>query len=72
MDYKKLPKGFVDTLAPAASWEVGYLFTWSEPFNNWIQHNTRLTIKPGETGLQAAKREGITIDGNTLVRKLLW
>jgi len=38
-------------------WNVGHLFTYSFVFNCYVQHNERITVKPGETPSEAYERE---------------
>ncbi len=38
-------------------WNVGYVFQWSEFYEDYLDCNHRITIKPGETLPEAYERE---------------
>lgn len=53
-------RDYLPTTEPAKIWLVGHLFSLSDAFGNgdqWIDHNTRISIKPGETGDGAYLRQ---------------
>lgn len=70
MEPKKLPEGYQSTHHHCDVWRVGQLFTWGSGFNppRWIKEPTRLSIRPGESGKDAYKREfGEILKGNGYV-----
>ena len=57
---QKSPKGFTDqTNKTSQSWDVGFVWIWSEVFNNWVSdtYSQNVSIRPGESGKQAYERQ---------------
>lgn len=67
----KPPKGWSKTDVAVNEWRAGLVFYWSEnAFDKpcWVEHRTRVSIRPGETGSQAYQREcGRSLPHNTFV-----
>ena len=53
------PEGWSPTDDRQDVWRVGHLFAWATGFDPpcWLRCNTHISIRPGETGAEAAQRQ---------------
>ena len=57
---QKPPKGLIDqTNKTSQSWDVGFVWIWSEVFNTWVVdiYRQNISIRPGESGKEAYVRQ---------------
>lgn len=53
---REAPAGYSD-FRPAATYRVGFVFEWSSYFEEWLDCQHAITIRPGESAAAAYSRE---------------
>ena len=45
---RPVPDGYTEEW-DSATWNVGFVFRWSEVYEAWLELSVQLTVKPGQT-----------------------